>query len=74
MKTFEEYWKENGVRLPNMGAMEQAFKEVAEKAWNARDSVPQAWKCTVGNETFTTFDRETAEGWEKDGFEISPVT
>lgn len=30
--SFEEYWKENKITYP-VGALELAFKEIAEKAW-----------------------------------------
>ncbi len=32
-QSFEEYWKENKITYP-VGALELAFKEIAEKAWN----------------------------------------
>lgn len=33
-QSFEEYWEKEGIRYP-VGALELAFKEIAEKAWNA---------------------------------------
>ncbi len=32
--TFNEYWEEHGIKA-NVGALENAFREIAEKAWNA---------------------------------------
>jgi len=33
--TFEKYWETEKPKYANSGIMEQAFREIAEKAWNA---------------------------------------